>query len=174
VLSGKYWLIPGGQVVDVTTSEHAIYARKKMLQLPEDDHNINIRNMLSPLSATEITNYRIRGISEDVLNFLSSVSGCNDPRVYAINNWNWVRGRFIEIQAPGFWVRRIDAESLTTIRGATDFWRAQKQLNAFDMVSVTELATNTSYEISVSRLRDPQIIAKQLLQDAFRKPDVID
>lgn len=174
MLIGKYWLLPGGKVVDVTTSEHAIYARKLMLRLPDADHSINGRNMCSPLSGAEIEAHRRLGIPEDVLNFLSADSRCTDPRVFVINAWGWVRGRFIELRSPGFWLRRINEESLKTIREASDFWSVQKQLTEFDMVDVTELATSDCYEISVSRLRDDKISAAKLLETAFRKPDLID
>ena len=174
MLIGKYWLLPGGRVVDVTTSEHAIYARKLMLRLADGDNSINGRNMCLSLTAAEIETYRRRGISEDVLNFLSADSHCTDPRVFVINAWGWVRGRFVELKSPGFWVRRIDDDALRTIREATDFWSAQKQITEFDMVDVTELATADCYQISVSRLRDPKICAAQLLEKAFRKPDLID
>lgn len=174
MLNGKYWLLPGGAVVDVTTSEHAIYARKAMLRLPDVDHSVTGRNMLWPLSAAEIEAHRGRGIPEGVLKFLSSDSRNTDPRVFVILNWDWVRGRFVEIRSPGFWLRLIDDDSLKTIRDAADFWSTQKQLTEFDMVDVTELATGARYEISVVRLRDPHISAAQILAKAFRKPDLID
>jgi len=173
MLNGKYWLIPGGRVVDVTLSEHAIYARKEMLGLPCGNPSVSHGNMLCPLTPSEIVDHRRRGVTEDVLSFLSVDSQRSDPRVYAINSWNWIRARFIEMDSPGFWLRSIDDATLRTIRSASDFWLAQKQLTDFDMINVTELSTGDCYEISVLRLRDQGMSASQLLAKAFKKPNYV-
>ncbi len=168
MLNGKYWLIPGGRVVDVTASEHAIFARKFMLRLPDADLSITIKNMLSPLTPRQISCHRRRGISEDILNFLSADRSSNDPRVFAINTWFWIRARFVRRTA-GLWLRRFDDEALQTIRDAADFWKAQTRISEFDMIDVTELASDACYEVTVSRLRDYSSNATQILTNASRK-----
>ena len=41
------------KVIDVSTSEHALIAKKAMLGLPQADHRYNVRHMFEPLSAAE-------------------------------------------------------------------------------------------------------------------------
>ena len=165
---GKYWLLPGGGAVDVTASEHAIYARKAMLGLPHDDRTVGIRNMCSTLSDKEAKDHRLRGVSEDVLTFLSANSESNDPRVYAINTWGWVRVRLIR-KTTGLWLRSLDDRMLHTIRGASEFWKGQNRLTDHDMFDVHELASDACYVISAYRLRSSNFNIANLRATAFQK-----
>ena len=165
---GKYWLVPGGGVVDVTASEHAIYARKAMLGLPQEERTVGIRNMCSSLSDKEAKDHRLRGVSEDVLTFLSANSKSNDPRVYAINKWGWIRVRIIG-RTTALWLSSMDDRTLHTIREASEFWKGQNRLIDHDMFDVHELASDACYVISAYRLRSSNFSVTDLLATAFQK-----
>jgi hypothetical protein len=89
MLVGKYWTTPQG-VVDVTTGEHALYARKRLLLLPPDNLRCGIADMLSALMPAEVRYFRRHGVSEKAFRFLSEE---NNPSFYAIRHWRWVRTR---------------------------------------------------------------------------------
>lgn len=145
MLTGKYWITPGG-VIDVSDSEHALYARKIMLGLAPEDFTYNVRTMFTPLSARERKKFRSRGVGGDALDFLGQPG--NDPRMFAIREWGWVRTR-----ASAFYLWVLDDAALRLVRGARDFWAGQTQAGARDAIDVLELSTGTEFELAVGQVR---------------------
>ena len=90
-------------MVDVTLSEHALFARAKMLNIAEDQihRRIPIQTIFSRLSPMETTCALADGADQDCVDYLkatfetslSSMVPAVDPRIYAIREWDWIRTR---------------------------------------------------------------------------------
>jgi hypothetical protein len=145
MITGKYWITPKA-VVDVTVSEHALFAKKVMLGLHPDDPAYNVTTMFKPLSAVEMRRYRKRGVGPRILNFLSTPG--NDPRVYVIRHWQWIRTR-----QSSFYLWALDRSNLRAFRNAAAFWDAQRYVNAGDVADVIELSTDSTCVVPIDRLR---------------------
>lgn len=118
--------------------------QRRMLRLPADDASCSYRTMFAAPTAAEVRRHRRRGVSERSLRFLSKE---NDPRVYAIRHWRWVRTRGCR-----FYVWRLDGRTLALVRNADVFWKAQTGLGKYDMVDVVELATGKEFAVPAARL----------------------
>jgi len=131
--------------VDVSAGEHALYARKFMLGLSETDNRFTVLSMFTALSAAEIAEFGRNGVPRDVLDFLSKA---NDPRIYMIQKRRWVR-----IRQQAFYLWTLDDATLSRIRDADEYWRAQLKYDHDDVVDIIELSTNSEYPIPARTLR---------------------
>src|SRR5689334_6926795 len=119
MLIGKWWLRPNELSLDVSTTEHALVARRVMLGLSPDEPVFTQADMFQALPSGQIHEFTSRGVSPGVLEFLSRPS---DPRVYAIRKWGWIRTR-----RDRFYLWKLDDATLKTIRECPDYWQAQRQ-----------------------------------------------
>lgn len=135
MLSGKFWITPNG-VVDVSTSEHALYAKNAMLGLLGTPAEIRLdKTLFSPLPKEIVTAARKRRVDEAAVEHLASGI---DARLFVIERWGWIRTR-----GNAFYLWKLDAMALRLIRCATDFWDRQSALRADDYLDVHELAADT-------------------------------
>ena len=129
MLTGKYWITPHG-VVDVSASEHALYAKNFMLRLLGTNYEIPLtKDLFAPMSAADAASHANRGIPKKVLKFLqtSDSDGLTDARIYAIRELGWIRIRRSE-----FYVWRLNDETLLKIS------RAKKYSVSFIIQTVTK------------------------------------
>ncbi len=124
-IRSKYWILPCGRVVDVTSSEHAILARAHMLGIPEGimHERIPLNSLFETLNDGEAFDAQERGASLDAIEFL--LQPVPDPRVYAIQQWNWIRTR-----KNAFYARDWATENQRRLLLSKEFW--SKQPNATD------------------------------------------
>lgn len=146
MLRGKYWII-GTEVVDVTTSEHAIYAKNFLLRL-EGPERLKVQKMLVPLTEEEVAHHRARGIPDNALAYLR-VKG-NDPRNYVIDKLGWIR-----VRQNGLWLREWNPHVANQIRNANQYWSTQQRVEQDDAFDVFEFvsAYQRSTVVPVSALR---------------------
>lgn len=123
-LSGKYWLLPGGQVIDCSAYEHAGVALAHMLHLPVSEcrQQFGLNDLHTPFSEALVSEHANRGVELNVLKFLSTPDkeGRIDPRVHAIREYGWIRCR-----SNAFYVWTLDAAALKRIFDAKEFWHHQ-------------------------------------------------
>ena len=144
MLTGKFWITPNA-VVDVSASEHAIYAKNAMLGLLGSPHAYKLdKHMLSPLPPPEVRRHAARGVPPDALDHLARGA---DPRLYAIEKWNWVR-----VRGPAFYLWRLDKKTLKLIRGAKDYWKTQSKLEPADTLDIISLSDSKTQVMRVREL----------------------
>lgn len=132
MLSGKYWII-GHHCADVSTSEHALYARNFMLRLQDSPERLTLnKDLFAALPAAELEKQRRRGIGEDVLKFLAQPE--NDARLYVIENLQWIRTR-----QDRFYLWELNARSWRTLRDCEAFWIRQPSATPDDTVLIWEV-----------------------------------
>lgn len=127
---GKFWLLPCGRVVDVTLSEHALFARGRMLGVPEDRtvERIPLKTIFQRLTPAEASCALLDGADPDCVDYLKETfenslsSACPrvDPRVYAIQKWNWIRTR-----KKAFYARDWCTENQRRLLESKEFWKLQ-------------------------------------------------
>jgi len=161
MLHGKYWLTAEG-VADVIVSEHALYARRRMLSLTEGAPGRGMADTFRTLRKFEVMQFRRRGVPAGVLRFLSQEDP--DPRVYAIREYGWIRVRDCR-----FYLWRLDEHTLQIIRAAKEYWKAQSNLHPHDVVDVIELNTGTEFVVSVRTLRGKSTRAATLKKRTMAK-----
>ncbi len=136
MLTGKFWITPSA-VVDVSASEHALYAKNVMLGLLGTPTEIKLdKTLFDPLPKKIVLAARKRGVEAAVVEHLASGI---DARIYVIEHWGWIRTR-----GNAFYLLKLDAKALGLIRGATAFWDRQSALGADDSVDVHELGAGRS------------------------------
>ena len=145
MLSGKYWITPG-LVVDVTTSEHALYAKNHLLGLLGTGLELKLdKRLFSPLTPAELLRYGALGVAENVLAELRSGT---DPRLIVIRDHGWVRTR-----GSALYLWKASARTMRMIRNAEDFWSKQPQAEPSDPVDVILLSVETTRVVRVRDLR---------------------
>jgi hypothetical protein len=150
MLTGKFWITPQG-VVDVSTSEHALYARNFVLGLLGTPREIRLdKHFLDPLAPEEARKHRRRGVPADVIKFLGSNG---DARLYVIRERGWVR-----VRGNAFYLWRLDRPTLRLIRGAAEYWRAQRSRKPGDLADVYEMSrSDDPMLVRVTSLLDPRL-----------------
>jgi len=143
VLTGKFWLLPNGECVDVSDNEHAIYAKRVLLQLPEGSEEASLLRVFKPITAEEANEYIRRGVDKDTVNYLFVHA---DPRVLAIEKFNWIR-----VAKHNFDVWTLDYATLNRIRYA-GYWHHQVKASPGDVASLYELSTQKTHERSLCSL----------------------
>lgn len=154
MLTGKFWIMPDG-VVDVSTSEHALFAKKIMLGLAPEDYTYNVTTMFTPLSAAERRKFKGRGVCRRVLEFLSLHD--NDPRMFAIREWKWIRTR-----QQSFHLWTFDAETISLIRNASTYWQVQRQVEPGDTIDVEQYGQASCFPVGLAKLLDQRCTAGSL------------
>lgn len=119
MLRGKYWITPRG-VMDVSTTEHKIAARRVMLLL--EDGGVDY-----PQARTEFTymprDYEVAALMRKPGVYTSAVWWLRqgkDERIFAMYFWNWVR-----VAKNAFYAWELDEKTLKQIRDARDYWFGQ-------------------------------------------------
>jgi len=148
---GKFWLMPDGQVVDVTTGEHIVVARDRMLNLPPGRINEGADNFRT-FSQAEYDHHLARGVNRDVLDFL--LRG-GDARRYAIEHWGWIRVRQDRFH---LWV--LNAKSAGVIARAAPYWAAQSQAHQYEILRVIEWTTGRQFDVPRRVIAKPAGIAR--------------
>lgn len=163
MLTGKYWLV-GSECIDVTTSEHALYAKNYMLRLHKSKDPLRLnRDLFKGLSQRELNDHQNRGISKRVLEFLAKKH--SDARLYAIERYKWIRTR-----GERFYLWEFNARSWSSIRNNRKFWAAQIKARPTDSVAIFELKTNNYLEVDVGRITSRQSFATIIHSIRQRSP----
>ena len=160
MLNGKWWLRPDGASLDVSATEHALIARRVMLGLTFDEPVFTHADMFNALTSEQLKKYINRGVPRTALEFLSRP---NDPRIYAIQQWGWIR-----VRRDRFYLGTLNDKSLQTIRQSGVYWQAQGTLHEHDMIDVVELAASCEFALNVSRVRDCSLDSATLRASANR------
>ncbi len=129
-----WWITPDG-VVNMAAAEHAQYALYKMSSVRVPTRDIWL-----------IPDQYLRQMSPEIVAYLKSPGA--DPRKYAIKYWGWVR-----VARNVFNLNRFDDATLTLLRNAKDFWRAQYAVTEYDICEIEEIANHRHIQISVGDLR---------------------
>lgn len=158
MLTGKWWLRPDGAALNVSDTEHALVARRVMLGLKPDANRFSQRVMFAALTPEEQTEFRKAGKS--ILSFLREE---NDPRVFAIRQWRWVR-----VRKDRFYLWKFDVATLRIIRASRDYWSQQVSLASGDCIDVIELSTGDEFSLPVRCLRAATAKASSLKNSARR------
>ena len=147
MLTGKYWITPGG-VVDVTTSEHALYAKNVMLGLFGTPKALKLdKHLFSPLSPAVLRRHKRRGVAEEILAHLGQGI---DSRLYAIQVWGWVR-----VRGPAFYLWRSDRKTVKMIRDAKAYWKTQSKMeptDPLDLISLSDSKTRVMLARELHRI----------------------
>jgi hypothetical protein len=160
MLIGKWWLRPTKAALDVSTTEHALVARRVMLRMDPDAARFTQIEMFDALTPAESAEFKAQDVPVDALDFLSRR---NDPRVYAIREWGWVR-----VRRDRFYLWKFDRRALRTIRSSSGYWSAQPNMDPNDATDVIELSSADEFSIPLSTLRNPAMDVKSLLELASR------
>ncbi len=124
-LFGKYWLLPDGEIVDVTTDEHARIARAAMLNLLPT--TIPYDRMFLPLTSAEQRVHAARGVDRARLDFLSTPHP--DARVYVIREHGWIRTR-----GNMFYAWEWNDATLAELLGNKKFWALHPKVNQYTSI----------------------------------------
>ncbi len=151
-VQGKYWLLPMGEVIDVTTSEHAHYARAHMLKMTLADahQEISLADIFKPLTNPQWACAVIRGADKDALDFLSAPS-IVDPRRYVIEKLDWIRTR-----KNHFYAWEWDERTLLRFATSDEFWKQQPSIKADSWLEFVEVKTNRHSGRPFSCLMSPE------------------
>ena len=153
MLTGKYWILPDGAVVDTSTTEHAVLAREKMLRLQLDDP-IRKKSPFYKLTAVDAVRLMDR---DPVLLFkryapaIEFLLAGGDPRWWVIEKLDWIR-----VAKNGMWVWRFDATILKRLRNVKEYWDAQKSQSDGEMLDLIETSTHDLYSIPIEKLFSPK------------------
>ena len=129
-----YWITPEG-VAPMGASEHAQYALEKMSGVYVPKRYIWL-----------IPDEYLRQMPQDIQNYLLTPGA--DPRKYACQHYGWVR--VAKNGTMNMW--KLDSRTLSMIRNAKDFWRAQYNTTEFSIAEIEELSTRAHFSISVGDL----------------------
>jgi len=155
MLSGKFWITPTG-VVDVSTSEHALYAKNVMLGLLGTASEIRLdKTLFDPLPQNIVRTARRRGVDASVIQHLANGI---DARLYVIERWGWVRTR-----QNAFYLAKFDRKVLRLIRGAAAYWKRQRAISTDDSIDIHETICG-----SVQSCRLADIMGKRLVARLFK------
>lgn len=160
MLNGKWWLRPDASSLDVSATEHALIARRVMLGLAVDEAMFTHADMFDPLTSEQIKEFTDRNVPRSAIGFLSHT---NDPRVYAIQEWGWIR-----VRRDRYYLWTLDDAALRTIRASSDYWQAQGNLEEHDMIDVIELNSSNESSLRVGLIRDSRLDAAALRASAAR------
>lgn len=159
-VTGKFWLLPCGRVFDVTSSEHALLARAKMLGIPEDSmhQRIPIADLFKRLTPDEVLSALASGASPECVKYLEETfetsmilpASSVDPRVYVINNWGWIRTR-----KNAFYAKQWTDDTLARVLLNAEFWKKQPSANGTTWLRFLDMGggelegTRRSFEVKV-------------------------
>ena len=157
MLMGKYWITPTG-VVDVSTSEHALYAKNVMLGLLGTPNEIRLdKTLFDPLPAKIIRAARQRGVDAAIIDHLAKGI---DARLFVIERWGWVRTR-----QNAFYVAKLDPKVLRLIHNAKEYWEKQTTIDADDSIELFETLKETTCSYRVNLLRGLGRISQDRIPD---------
>lgn len=154
VLTGKFWIIDRSCCIDVTCSEHALYARNYMLRLLGTPGEIVLnKRLFHALTKRELAFHKERKMTGDVLAFLSQKK--SDARIYAIENYGWIRTR-----QKNFYLWQINATAWLRIRRSKDFWKHQHKLDPNDAIHIWEMKSKRWFFTTVQDLTTTRTFSK--------------
>lgn len=143
MLKQDYWLTPAG-AFDMKASEHAQAAAHSMLNMPAD-RRVPMHWMIKGIPEEELVAALERGADPKAVEFLSNSRG--DPRLFALREYGWIR---VAKNAFNLW--KFDEETVKLIRNAKDYWAAQDNAGACEMMDVEEFSTGDRFTVSAARL----------------------
>lgn len=150
---GKFWLLPNNDIIDCSTSEHAFYARARMLGLDIDEAHkkIPIDTIFSPLNKHDADFYRECGAKDDALEFLINTTNRErvDPRVYAIREYGWIRA-----VANKFYAWEWDAVAIARLMAADAFWKYQDNATDDSWIELHGVKSGDKHEGNVRDIRN--------------------
>ena len=132
MLRGKFWITPEG-VFDVSTTEHKIFARKKMLCLdPQASDYPDARVAFSFIPCDhEIASLLVKpGVKREAVAWLRAGQ---DERLYAMKYWGWVR---VARSLMNAW--KLDEKTLALLRSAHDYWRLEEPIEPAEVFDFLE------------------------------------
>jgi len=145
MLFGKYWLI-GKQCIDVTCSEHALYARNYLLGILGTQNELRLdKTLFRPLSKRQVARFERLGADSRVLSFLRGSNA--DARNYAIEHLNWIRTR-----ANRFYVWKMNAKTWRVLRSNRAYWVAQSKYDKSEVLLLCEINSGRTSSVSSKTL----------------------
>lgn len=162
MLRGKFWIDPlNDRIVDVSASEHAVYARNQLLRWSKTTPN----KCVGPLSKAELK--QIESLMPQQQKLAKLMLKEHDPRVILIQECAAVRTR-----GNCFYVDQADGISLTRVARAHRFWKIQcgYGLTNTDMLSFVSLDGKTKpVELVFEDFARKFHVAPRFLADARRR-----
>jgi hypothetical protein len=146
MLTGKYWLTAHG-VIDVSASEHEIYARRWLCKVPDWEacEFPSLCRLFAALSPEEIEIFSRRGADREGLAIMLREGA--DLRPFMIKKYGWIR-----VRANAFWMNEPTPETLKLCRLAA-YWKTQSKAVDCDMAEIIALGPGTQWNVNVSGLR---------------------
>lgn len=163
MLTGKFWIIPTTpdgtkfEVVNASTTEHALIAKKAMLQTEDE---VLDKRLFSAMSKADYKKYLDAGIEKELLDFLREGG---DPRKWVMQHLGWIRTAAGIMNAWTF-----DQNVLLAIRKSKFFSDWQPKAEEWDMVSFEELSTGEMFDVQVKKLIRPSADAEAIKHLALR------
>ncbi len=150
MLTGKFWIVPEG-LLELRGGEHNQIAAAVMMAMPED-RRVPLHWLVKGIPEAELEAALARGADESALHFLADKK--NDPRLFAMKEYGWVR-----TMKDKFNLWYFDCETADMVR-RSPYWKMQS-LTGGEMIDVYEFETGDQYTIGVNALLrggDPQIL----------------
>lgn len=148
-LRGKFWITPDG-VIDVSADEHARAALSAMVMVAPG--LIDLKRIFKPLTEQQRVACRARGISQEIVDFLSTPGTHGnvevDPRVYVIHEWGWIRTK-----GNAFYAWRWDRATKLMLLNARDYWDEQKGHDPNPYLDLHEISTGEESSCTLDALK---------------------
>lgn len=138
-INGKFWIFKDGSIFDCSADEHARIARAVMLDIPKEEmyQRLSLKKIFKPFTPQErIEAQSTNKCSPSVFEFLSADCGFVDPRVYAIEHYDWIR----TVQNK-FYAWEWNGDSINQLMSSEEFWRKQTGVNKHTWIELIEVKT---------------------------------
>jgi hypothetical protein len=134
-------------VIDVSATEHEIYARRWLCKVPDWEacEFPALCRLFTALSPEETQIFSRRGADREGLNIMLREGG--DLRPFMIAKYGWIR-----VRENAFWMQEPTPETLKLCR-AVDYWKTQSKAVDCDVAEVIALAAGSQWNVSVKNLR---------------------
>lgn len=154
-MPSKYWIIPGAyadeetaplhlgleleyRLVDVSTSEHALYAKNRMLKLDGTGRELKLdKNLFKPVAERVLAAAAKRGAAPDALLWLRQGL---DPRLYSMKHWGWIRTRDADL-----YVWKWRPKTFLLLCNAKEFWAKQTYSPGLHAATIHEVSIDRSW-----------------------------
>jgi len=155
MLTGKFWITPHG-VIDVSASEHEIYARRWICRISDAEacEFPSLCRVFSVATPEELIVFRHRGADAEALAIMQQEGA--DLRPLMLRKFGWIR-----VRENAFWLQETTPAALKLLRSRA-YWREQAKVVACDAVDIVELKTSTSRPTTVEKLLNGKLSWKEL------------
>jgi hypothetical protein len=170
MLTGKYWILPDGAVIDTSTTEHAVLAREKILRLDRDDP-LRKKSPFYKLTAEDAKRLNNRDPELLFRKYRPAVTYMltgGDPRWWVIEKLDWIR-----VAKSGMWLWHFNAAILKRLRNAQPYWDAQEKQDDGEALDIIETSTHVLYTIPVEKLRSLKETVETLRRYKVPETDMV-